>query len=210
MLSWCAKTRTISDYGNKKCSWESLGTWNRPFTHPHGKHAWTVREGTRKFEKIEVHLADVVLQVKCCGKVGLTVFPGANQHRLVGSMNPLVPSQQIHLLEHLLTHLTRKPGCRGGEPIQTGVVSLWPQHTYLDVWPHASEASPRCMQEPGSQHEGTGNLHGQNHTQGKWEEKVTRTILRPFENPHSTDIIYPETVSMNEKRLHANIAVVLF
>lgn len=71
-----------------------------------------------------MHLADVVLQVKCCGKVGLAVFPGANQHRLVGSMNPLVPSQLIPLLEHFLTHLARKPGCRGGEPIQTDAFLL--------------------------------------------------------------------------------------
>lgn len=41
-------------------------------------------------------------------------------------------------------------------------------------------------------------------------KKVTRTILRPFENPHGTDIIYPETVSLDEERLHANIAAALF
>lgn len=41
-------------------------------------------------------------------------------------------------------------------------------------------------------------------------EKVTRAILHPSVNPHSKDIIYPETASLDEKRLHANIAAVLF
>lgn len=58
-----------------------------------------------------MHLADVVLQIKCCGEVGLTVFPGANQHRLLGSMDALVPTQQIHFLEHLLAYLACKRGC---------------------------------------------------------------------------------------------------
>lgn len=116
------QTRAIkTDLGNQE---SPFGTCDGPFTHPHGKHAWTVREGTLIFEKIEVHLADVVLQVKCCGKVGLTVPPGANQHRLVGSMDPLVPTQQIHFLEHLLTCLTRVPGCKEVDQIQTGAPLL--------------------------------------------------------------------------------------
>lgn len=71
-----------------------------------------------------MHLADVVLQIKCCGKVGLTVSPGANQHRLVGSMDPLVPTQQFHFLEHLLTCLTRVSGWKEVEHIQTGALLL--------------------------------------------------------------------------------------
>lgn len=108
------QTGTISNYGDKNALeilQSPCGTCNSPFTHPHGKHAWTVREGAFVFEKIEVHLADVVLQVKCCGEVGLTVLPGANQHRLLGSMDPLVPSQQIHFLEHLLARPACKRGC---------------------------------------------------------------------------------------------------
>lgn len=88
-----------------------MSFWNRPVTHPHGKRARTVREGAFVFEKVEVHLADVVLQVKRCGEVGLTVLPGANQHRLLGGVDPLVPTQQIHLLEHLLACPARKRGC---------------------------------------------------------------------------------------------------
>lgn len=77
-------------------------------TYPHGKHAWTVREGAFVFEELEVHFADVMLQVKCCREVGLAVIPGTNQHRLMGSMDPFVPPQSIRFLEHLLTHLACK------------------------------------------------------------------------------------------------------
>lgn len=55
-----------------------------------------------------MHFADVVLQVKCCREVGLTVILGTNQHRLMGSMDPFVPPQSIRFLEHLLTHLACK------------------------------------------------------------------------------------------------------
>lgn len=55
-----------------------------------------------------MHLADVVLQVKCRREVGLTVIPGTNQHGFMGGMDPLVPPQSICFLEHLLTH----PACK--------------------------------------------------------------------------------------------------
>lgn len=58
-----------------------------------------------------MHLADVVLQVEGGGEVGLTVLLGANQHRLLGSVDPLVPPQQIHFLEHLLACPACKSGC---------------------------------------------------------------------------------------------------
>lgn len=58
-----------------------------------------------------MHLADVVLQVKGCGEVGLTVFLGANQHGLLGSVDALVPTQQIRFLEHLLACPACKRGC---------------------------------------------------------------------------------------------------
>lgn len=55
-----------------------------------------------------MHLADVVLQVKCGREVSLTVISGTNQHGFVGGMDPLVPPQSICFLEHLLTHLACK------------------------------------------------------------------------------------------------------
>lgn len=55
-----------------------------------------------------MHLTDVVLQVEGCREVGLAVVPGANQHRLMGSVGPFVPPHSICFLEHLLTHLTCK------------------------------------------------------------------------------------------------------
>lgn len=51
---------------------------DRLVSYPHSKHAWAVREGASIFEELEVHLADVVLQVKGCREVGLAVFPGTN------------------------------------------------------------------------------------------------------------------------------------
>lgn len=62
-----------------------------------------------------MHLADVVLQVKRCGEVGLAVLLGANQHGLLGSVEALVPTQQICLLEHLLARPARKRGCIEGK-----------------------------------------------------------------------------------------------
>lgn len=72
-----------------------------------------------------MHLADVVLQVKCCGEVGLAVFPGANQHRLLGSMDALVPTQQSHFPEHFLACLACKRGCiEDNKPVETDVFLL--------------------------------------------------------------------------------------
>lgn len=86
-------------------------TSNRHVTYPHSKCARTVGEGTFVFQELEVHLADVVLQVKGGREVGLAVVPRTNQHRLMGSVDPFVPSQSIRFLEHLLTHLARERGC---------------------------------------------------------------------------------------------------
>lgn len=52
----------------------------------------------------------MVLQVKGCRKVSLAVISGTDQHRLVGSMRPLVPPQRIHFLKLLLAHLACKCG----------------------------------------------------------------------------------------------------
>lgn len=115
----CTKPEQPQNRGNKN------GLENVASPHPHGKHAWTVGEGALVFEKVEVHLADVVLQVKCCGKVGLTVLPGADQHRLMGSVDSLVPAQQIPFLENLLAGRTSKRGCKEGKKgVSTGVFSL--------------------------------------------------------------------------------------
>lgn len=53
-----------------------------------------------------MHLADVVLQVEGRGEVGLAVISRANQHWLMGSVDPLVPAQRIPFLKRLLTGLT--------------------------------------------------------------------------------------------------------
>lgn len=79
-------------------------------TYPHSKHAWTVREGALVLEELKVHLANVVLQVKGCGEVGLAVVSGTNQHRLMGGMDPFVPPQSVCFLEHLLTCLACECG----------------------------------------------------------------------------------------------------
>lgn len=73
-------------------------------TLPHSKRAWTVGEVAFVFEELEVHLTDVVLQVKGCREVGLAVVPGTNQHRLMGCMGPFVPPQTFRFLKHLLAH----------------------------------------------------------------------------------------------------------
>ena len=73
-------------------------------TYPHCKHSWAVGEGAFVLQELEVHLADVVLQVKGCGEVRLAVVPGTDQHGLMGSVDPLVPPQSIRLLERLLAH----------------------------------------------------------------------------------------------------------
>lgn len=83
----------------------------RRTAHPHGEHARTVREGAFVLEQVQVHLADVVLQVERGGEVGLAVVPRANQHGLVGGVDALVPPQGVHLLELLLTRLACKRGC---------------------------------------------------------------------------------------------------
>lgn len=88
--------------------------WNGSVAHPHGKHAWTVREGTFVLEEVEVHLADVVLQVKGRGEVGGAVLPGANQHRLLGGVDPLVSTQQVQFREHLLAGAAGERGCVEG------------------------------------------------------------------------------------------------
>lgn len=58
-----------------------------------------------------MHLADVVLQVKGRGKVGLAVVPGTNQHGLMGSVDPFVPPQSVRFLKHLLARLACERGC---------------------------------------------------------------------------------------------------
>ena len=79
--------------------------------YPHSKLAWAVREGALVLEELEVNLADVVLQVKGGGEVGLAVLPGTDQDRLVGSMGPLVPPQSFCFRKHLLTHWAHEGGC---------------------------------------------------------------------------------------------------
>lgn len=83
----------------------------RHVTYPHSKHARAVGEGASVFEELEVHLADVVLQVKGRGEVGLAVVPGANQHGLMGRVDPFVPPQSVRFLKHLLTHLACERDC---------------------------------------------------------------------------------------------------
>lgn len=96
----------------KKQLWyiSSQGPVIEHVTYPHCKHARAVREGAFVFEELEVHLADVVLQVKGRREVGLAVVPRANQHRLMGSVDPFVPPQSIRFLKHLLTHLACECG----------------------------------------------------------------------------------------------------
>lgn len=185
-------------------------------SYPHGKHAWTVREGAFVFEELEVHFADVVLQVKCCREVGLAVIPGTNQHRLMGSMDPFVAPQSIRFLEHLLTHLACK--CSYDTFLKWKTKSdlkkigidfsnfvPWPQHIYLDVWPYASEVSPRCVQAPGSYHEGSGNLHEPNEgsecTKKKNQESSPLcSLLYPFEEPYTMHVICPERIFLDARK----------
>lgn len=77
-------------------------------TFPHCKRAWAVGEGASVFEELQVHFANVMLQVKGRREVGLAVVPGTHQHRLMGSVDPFVPPQSIQFLKHLLTHLACK------------------------------------------------------------------------------------------------------
>ncbi len=96
---------------NQTNSYVSSRTSNRGHVaYPHSKRAWAVGEGASVFEELEVHLADVVLQVKGGREVGLAVVPRTNQHRLMGSVDPFVPSQSIRFLKHLLAHLARERG----------------------------------------------------------------------------------------------------
>lgn len=67
-------------------------------TYPHGKRAWAVREGASVFEELEVHLVDVVLQVKGRREVGLAGLLGTNQHGLMGSVDPFVLPQSFCFL----------------------------------------------------------------------------------------------------------------
>lgn len=100
-----------SEYKEKQFGHLFRRTCNRFVTYSHGEHAWAVGEGAFVFEEVEVHLADVVLQVKGRGEVGLAVLPRANQHGLMGSVDPFVPPQRLRFLEHLLAHLARKRDC---------------------------------------------------------------------------------------------------
>lgn len=104
--------------------------------HPHGEHARTVREGAFVLEQVQVHLADVVLQVERGGEVGLAVVPRANQHGLVGGVDALVPPQGVHLLELLLTRLACKCGYKIRYRIQAGFTlqALMPSSSFLYIY----------------------------------------------------------------------------
>ena len=52
-------------------------------THPHGKCSWTVWEGAVVFEQLQVHLADVVLQVEGGGEIRLAARLWAHQYGFV-------------------------------------------------------------------------------------------------------------------------------
>lgn len=203
----------------RTCIWKLV-------TYPHGKHAWTVREGAFVFEELEVHFADVVLQVKCCREVGLAVIPGTNQHRLMGSMDPFVAPQSIRFLEHLLTHLACKCSYdtflkwkTKSDFLKIGIdfsnFVPWPQHIYLDVWPYASEVSPRCVQAPGSYHEGSGNLHEPNEGSEctKKKSRIVTTLLPSVSLwgtiYHACHLSWKNFLGC-KKRLHANAATTPF
>lgn len=81
-----------------------------PSTHPHCKRARAVREGAFVLEELQVHFADVVLQVKGGGEIRLALVSGAHQHRLQGGVFPFVMPQRVCLLEHLLAHRARERG----------------------------------------------------------------------------------------------------
>lgn len=81
------------------------------FSHPHRKHAWAVGEGALVLQELKVHFADVVLQAKGCGEIGLAVVSGTRQHGLQGRVFPFVLPKSIRLLEHLLAHRARKRSC---------------------------------------------------------------------------------------------------
>ena len=83
---------------------------HQPDTHPHGERARTVGEGALVLEELQVNFADVVLQVEGGGEVGLAVVSGTRQHRFMGSVDPFVPPQSVHLLEHLLARAARMCG----------------------------------------------------------------------------------------------------
>lgn len=82
------------------------------FTYTHGEHARAVREGALVLEQVQVHLADVMLQVEGGGEVGLAVAAGAHQHGFVRGVSALVSAQGVGPLELLLACLAREHGCR--------------------------------------------------------------------------------------------------
>lgn len=59
-----------------------------------------------------MHLSDVVLQVEGRGEVSLAVVPRADQHRLVGRVDPFVPLQSVAVPERLLARLAGEGGFR--------------------------------------------------------------------------------------------------
>lgn len=56
-------------------------------------------------EELQVGLADMVLQVEGSGEVGLAARTG--QDRLLQGVGPLVSTQRVHMLKHLLAQLYR-------------------------------------------------------------------------------------------------------
>lgn len=80
-------------------------------TNPHGKHPKAVREGTFVLQQLKVHLANVVLQVKGCGEIGLAVLSWTHEHWLMGSMALFVSSQRTGFLKDLLADRADKSSC---------------------------------------------------------------------------------------------------
>ena len=84
-------------------------------TYPHGKGARAVREGAVVLEQLQVHLADVVLQVEGGGEIGLAAWAWTQQHRLLQGVSSLVSPQAVLLAVYLLTLFTGVCGCGGGQ-----------------------------------------------------------------------------------------------
>ena len=58
------------------------------------------------FEQLQVHLADVVLQVEGGGEICLAAHLWAHQHRLVQGVDLLMLAEPVNPLEHLFACLT--------------------------------------------------------------------------------------------------------
>ena len=63
------------------------------------------------FEQLEVHRADVVLQVEGGGEIRLAARLWAHQHRLVQGVDLLVLAEPVHPLEYLFACLTGVRRC---------------------------------------------------------------------------------------------------